>query len=680
MDNVIEKIEFDRNELIISGTLEQDDVYIKLIIRQRITNIDLVIPKEVFVLPEVRNRQFTFKINMEIYSDILYKSNIWDLLLKIGETTSTIDMGKLNTLNASYVKLSNSVYEAKPYITAKNKLAIWIKQGETYDVDDLNIKCSEEKVCLSFKSNNNYLKNNISNAKICFRRRELKELELYSDEACFSIYKNDERGYTSYIGREELAYFQKGNSNQIWDCYLKIKYDDDFIQYEHFKLNDYNTIKNEFIQVFKNVLINGSIKMSEDRLQLVIIQNNIHVKVKDIDYCENSEVSLLCNIDHKDKKFKINKLIILKRIVGDSLTKEYEVEIPIKIDEEGFYTKFSLVDAVDSFFKEDNIAIDIFIELIDDEHKYVSRIPISIKENEKLDFKYCNIKNTNFSIKPYKTKINTLAFYMRKIMKNYSVNPIKLAILGSCYSRSAFVSLDYLNPFYKEKYEIVYTQFHSSIPSSMSKPIKYDEDYFIGLADTHKEYVKCDFEKTMFESLDIAKPDYIIMDLYADAVRDLIVFDDEHIITGSFLIKDSKYLHSIGDKATVISHEYKEAFLNYWIPAVDKFIQKIKKSFPENKIIIQKARMTDKYYNKNKDIKIFDNDRYLVRRSNYYFEIMENYILNKMPNIQVIDLNKFNYIGDEKFPYGQSTNHYQSEYYKELVKQLDNIVLKDRCN
>ena len=49
---------------------------------------------------------------------------------------------------------------------------------------------------------------------------------------------------------------------------------------------------------------------------------------------------------------------------------------------------------------------------------------------------------------------------------------LNLLIIGSCFSRSIFKSDEYFNPNYKNYFNVVYTAFHNSFLSLMSKPIQ----------------------------------------------------------------------------------------------------------------------------------------------------------------------------------------------------------------
>lgn len=46
----------------------------------------------------------------------------------------------------------------------------------------------------------------------------------------------------------------------------------------------------------------------------------------------------------------------------------------------------------------------------------------------------------------------------------------------------------------------------------------------------------------------------------------------------------------------------------------------------------------------------------------------------------IIDLNSYNYIGSEDCPKENAMSYYEDNNYKELITQLDNIILTDKSN
>lgn len=65
-------------------------------------------------------------------------------------------------------------------------------------------------------------------------------------------------------------------------------------------------------------------------------------------------------------------------------------------------------------------------------------------------------------------------------------------------------------------------------------------------------------------------------------------------------------------------------------------------------------------------VKTFD-DIPMIRRNNYFWDKLDNYFLSIAPSAKVIDLSDTKFIGDERYPYGLSYSHYESDYYREFL-------------
>jgi len=94
-------------------------------------------------------------------------------------------------------------------------------------------------------------------------------------------------------------------------------------------------------------------------------------------------------------------------------------------------------------------------------------------------------------------------------------------------------------------------------------------------------------------------------------------------------------------------------------------------------LILQKVRKTDGFITKEGRVEKFKDNVKHIKRSNFLFEYMENYFLQLLPNAKVIDLNKRKYYSLYNHPENNTPDHLESEYYRDFLTQLDEIVLKD---
>lgn len=283
------------------------------------------------------------------------------------------------------------------------------------------------------------------------------------------------------------------------------------------------------------------------------------------------------------------------------------------------------------------------------------------------------IKDENYDLRVVKGGSNECVF----ILELKDIAPkVKIAVLGSCYSRLAFTSSNFYNPRYKEKYEIVHTHFHSCLISVMTNKKKcFEERYFEHLNSRNKEYVKADFEKTFFESLKNSKAEYLIIDVYADAQKGVIIFPDGSIITGNVNVESSHLMFNLEEGTEMITSKEIKKYIPLWIDAAQRFSKEIVKYIDEKKIIINYTNATESYIDSENNKKSYDNQIDYIRLSNLIMDWMNDYLSYLLPNAKKIDSRSLNYIGLENHPVGNTPNHYESGYYKDFMKLVDSVVL-----
>ncbi|GFI46507.1 hypothetical protein IMSAGC019_01826 [Lachnospiraceae bacterium] len=167
---------------------------------------------------------------------------------------------------------------------------------------------------------------------------------------------------------------------------------------------------------------------------------------------------------------------------------------------------------------------------------------------------------------------------------------VKIAVLGTCFSRSVFKSDSYFNPDYKRFYECVYTQFHSSLISIASKPCKkeyYNENDFGKEA---RLYLPTEFNKDFFEKFADSGAEYLIIDNYVDATRPIAEIEDGSYITYNKYLIRSKLMPvlALSNMLEPGTKNYKKLYRIY----AEKFINKIKKYIPERNIFLLQGRFS----------------------------------------------------------------------------------------
>ncbi|WP_425472089.1 DUF6270 domain-containing protein [Terrilactibacillus laevilacticus] len=250
--------------------------------------------------------------------------------------------------------------------------------------------------------------------------------------------------------------------------------------------------------------------------------------------------------------------------------------------------------------------------------------------------------------------------------------------MGTCFSRNAFNSSNYFNPGYKEVFDCVFTQFHSSIISLMTEPVSFNLDKYTDLTINEKGFVNADFNKTFFDNLISSKADYLIIDLYCDAIRPLIWINNKQAVTLSYLVENSKLLNDLNIQS-ILDHLDNDKYFNIWKMYLDKFVERLIKIIPSERIILNMGRFALEYYDNERKKSKYPNAM-MIKRNNYFWDKLDNYFLAKVPDAKVLDIQKYPLIGDVKYPYGHSFSHYESNYYKLFLKELALLILRDRLN
>lgn len=252
---------------------------------------------------------------------------------------------------------------------------------------------------------------------------------------------------------------------------------------------------------------------------------------------------------------------------------------------------------------------------------------------------------------------------------------IRIWVIGSCYSRLIFRSLDFYNKDYKKLYDPITTVYHMSIPSIVSEKIPYNEEDFVG---SHQKdldhYAKDNFEKDIFDRLREEKPDYVIMDNYGSFTNSLIETDEGQFIDSNFYLSDCEAFLKINVKS--VYENVSDAFFNIYKDSVELFREKIAEIMPLDRIILIRA---------NPSLKKCENgtltdwqDSQVIKTRRYLWNKFDNFFIETMPEVRIVDLRNDKYVS-EKSPVQQfQSNHLNSAFYQDAFAKINEIVLLDK--
>lgn len=445
--------------------------------------------------------------------------------------------------------------------------------------------------------------------------------------------------------------------NSVWKVFITLKDDyDNTIE----KTVDLSTVYSEF----KNHFLKNNIHYNQrtNDLYIDVPANDEEFKIGDISF-ENGNLNLLIQTNIKSPNYK--SVFIARRNRQGNIfeyqdVKKYEIKnqkcnIPLE----------SLSSA--QFYDDDNLDV-----LIGD--RFESAHYLTSAAKAKLPKNYLRISN-DFIGKLYKNGRGSISIYVKQNVTNPDESGAKIAVLGTCFSRNAFNSSDYFNPDYKKYFNCVYTQFHSSIKSLISPvaPNKLIEQY----KDNREfKHINTDMNKTFFKELRGSKAEYLIIDLYPDAMLQELELNNGSTITYSYLIKENTVL---GDFVSNWGHEKFakiDRFVNEWESNLEIFMKELVKIIPEEHIILNRGRLAERFYTQSDKLGRFGTIDF-IRRNNYIWEKLDNLFLEKYPKIKVLNMSNTHYNADRNYPFGFSFSHYESGYYKEFLNRLVKIIYLD---
>lgn len=209
----------------------------------------------------------------------------------------------------------------------------------------------------------------------------------------------------------------------------------------------------------------------------------------------------------------------------------------------------------------------------------------------------------------------------------------------------------------------------------MGKDRKFEEKYFKTRNDTVKDYIRTDFEKSFFDKLSKANPDYLIIDIYIDVQMGVIYFGDGSVISYNSYQAESNYVLDNMDEQTKLSTISNDrTYINKFSVALQKFREIILGIIPENRIIIHSFDMSEDYKDDNGNLKKYNQSKDSIIELNEIAVSMQSLLEQTFPKAKILDLRDSKYHGSINNPLGNMPHHFESEYYKTLMDNLAKAI------
>lgn len=257
---------------------------------------------------------------------------------------------------------------------------------------------------------------------------------------------------------------------------------------------------------------------------------------------------------------------------------------------------------------------------------------------------------------------------------NYIDAPVKIGVIGTCFSRSIFRSDEYFNPDYKKYFTVPLTLFHSSLISLMSMR-HADQEYLLIndlLPDQVFRYIEVEFQKNIKELISLSEVEYLIIDNYSDATHKVIEMNDNNMLTYNRYFAESIYKRKFSGKNSFTPGS--EQHIIQYRESVRDFYSWLQTMNLDKKIILLGCRLSVF----RSGTELWQSKMDWINKVNSNLDIYDSIFLEECSCAQYIDMRSTNWISDVNTPIvgGASPSHYQSEFYKEIYEKIKKVIFK----
>ena len=245
----------------------------------------------------------------------------------------------------------------------------------------------------------------------------------------------------------------------------------------------------------------------------------------------------------------------------------------------------------------------------------------------------------------------------------------EFSTMGSCSSRNIFNSE--INGDYKNYFNINHSIERVNLISLMSKSIDYDSSLINSDHGYDNICVIEDLSKKYLDSIKNENFDYIILDNHFDVVFSLIDVGNGSFITDSYSLEHTDIHDDFNDCRRINVSENFDEYFKLWCESFDLFYNYVKENSPNTILILNCSRSVYRYCENNSIIE----DLKLKKESlhcNKYLNILDKHVLENY-DVEILPFD-YNTLADKSHIFGFASTHYQSDYYKEKNRQLNDII------
>lgn len=265
-------------------------------------------------------------------------------------------------------------------------------------------------------------------------------------------------------------------------------------------------------------------------------------------------------------------------------------------------------------------------------------------------------------------------------------NTIPLVLLNSCIGRRMMASA--YSDYYK-LFRVVKDHFWTSMISMTADPVPLPAKRFEGWEEKEMVEVNIEFRKTLFEELKKVKFDYLLMDVFTDAIHGARIFSNRD--KGERIIGYKGHARNMfAELFEINTEQYYININNYfeiWKEAADRFMDRLLEIIPENKIILVLGGFTNSYYKDGEKLNFTGMsmngtklNKDMLGAKGDLWNRMNAYLMTKYPRMLVLNTKDYEYCGNALDKNSNAPYHFERNMYYTQVAELSKLILWDKLN
>jgi hypothetical protein len=249
---------------------------------------------------------------------------------------------------------------------------------------------------------------------------------------------------------------------------------------------------------------------------------------------------------------------------------------------------------------------------------------------------------------------------------------IRVAVLGSCVSRDLFNRQ--FNPSYKDLFDCVALSNQVSLISLMSEPITVRAEQLADLDEYGQREVTKEISRSFLEDLVAQRPEYLLVDLFADVHLGCFEVDGRHLTRNRWRILKTR-LYAESDSRDLVPDDDREAYLVAWRDAVDRLLGFLAENLPETRVVLHRARNVTHTVDGNGIVTAMGQER-RMRAMNEWWNRLDDELVSRGVT-RTIDVFREDLTSFDTHPWGPFAVHYTLDYHGAALSRLTQIVLTD---